>query len=73
VGLEKLIRCACRHDVGYHNDYGCGARFEGSQDACSCRMRPHDVVERIIALEVEAARRRWLSDSPVAAFDGGEA
>jgi hypothetical protein len=62
MALEKLIECICRHDLGDHDDHGCRGRTAVSDCACLCRMRPHDVVDAFIAAEVEAGRRRWLSD-----------
>ena len=61
VSLEKLIVCTCRHTVDYHGDTGCEAR-KGleSTTPCQCILRPREVVDRIIALELEATRMRWL-------------
>jgi hypothetical protein len=63
--LEKLIECACSHDVGTHDEHGCRSRDARNGDGtCSCRLRPNDVVDGIIAAEVESTRRRWMSANP---------
>jgi hypothetical protein len=68
--LEKLIDCACTHNIGSHDEYGCRSRISSALDGpCSCRMRPNDVIDRIIAVEVESTRRRWISDNPFAQLE----
>jgi hypothetical protein len=70
MALEKLIECACRHDIGYHDEYGCHGRGSWGEEApCNCRMRPNDVVDLIISVEVESTRRRWLSNNPFAQLE----
>jgi hypothetical protein len=68
--LEKLIKCACRHDIGNHDEYGCHGHVSLVEDGpCSCRMRPNDVIDRIIEVEVESTRRRWTSENPFAQLE----
>ena len=65
MALEKLIICGCRHTIDFHDDYGCQARVPSSATMrCVCALRPRDVVDQVITLELEATRRRWFGDEP---------
>ncbi|MBV9103006.1 MAG: hypothetical protein JO060_05400 [Candidatus Eremiobacteraeota bacterium] len=70
VALEKLISCCCRHTIDFHDDFGCQARVLSEPTLrCRCALRPRDVVEQVIALELEATRRRWFGDDTPSALD----
>jgi hypothetical protein len=70
VALEKLIVCGCRHTIDFHDDYGCRARIPTADSSrCACALRPRDVIDHVIATELEATRRRWFGSDARAALD----
>ena len=65
MALEKLIGCGCRHTIDYHDEYGCHARIASHPSTgCGCPLRPSEVVDRLIAVELEATRQRWFGNDP---------
>jgi hypothetical protein len=65
MALEKLIVCLCRHTLDLHDNRGCNAGIGGAL-GCPCALRPLEVVDRVITVELEVTRRRWLGATPSA-------
>jgi hypothetical protein len=60
MSLEKLIVCGCGHTIDHHDHMGCQTRIAQSPAAnCRCALPRPEILERMIASESEATRRRW--------------
>ena len=63
MALEKLIICLCRHTLDLHDHRGCNSHSGDPSGGCRCALRPIEVVDRVISVELEATRQRWLGSS----------
>jgi hypothetical protein len=71
MSLEKLIVCGCGHTIDHHNHMGCQTRVAESPAVnCRCALPRPEILERMIANESEATRRRWTTRAPESARPG---